>query len=87
VTPHVDGYVAVLQSYSCGKPPYAVNEPQDILEAGCQGLGYPARAGCAEEHDLAKIDGDALQLGARSAEADGCAGRRPTALGAALRKR
>lgn len=88
VTPHVDGFIALLQSLSCGKAPYAVNEPQDVLEAGCKDLGFLPAATCAKDHDLVKVEGDgSLHFGKRPADNDMCtADKRPQELGSVLFK-
>jgi hypothetical protein len=81
VTPHVEGYIALMQSLSCGKPPYAVNEPQDIHVAGCPEMGLRPLAECAGEHDLVKLEGETLRFGKRPADGDLCTpDKRPTEL-------
>lgn len=81
ITPHVDGYVALMQSLSCGKAPYAVGQPQDVLAAGCPEMGIPPAAACPKEYDLVKLDGTSLTFGKRPADNDMCApDKRPTEL-------
>jgi hypothetical protein len=85
VTPHVDGFIAFLQSMSCGKAPYAVGKEQDILEAGCPTMGFQPRAACPSDHDVIFVNGDTLQFGQRPPDNDMCTPeRRPKALGAPL---
>ena len=85
VTPHVDGYIAFLQSMACGQPPYAVGTPQDVLAAGCPALGFQPVAACPSDYDLVFVNGSTLQFGARPADNNMCTpDRRPTALGAPL---
>lgn len=88
VTPHVDGFIALLQSLSCGKAPYAVNEPQDILASGCKDLGFLPAATCSKDHDLVKLEGDgSLRFGKRPVDNDMCTPeKRPTELGAVALK-
>ncbi len=84
VTAHVDGYIAVLQSYGCGKAPYAVNEPQDVLAGGCKDLGLMP---CDKEHDIVKLDKDTIAFGKRPADNDICTpDKRPTELETPLKK-
>jgi hypothetical protein len=83
ITPHVPGFVALLQSYSCGKAPYAVNEPQDVLERGCPELGFLPLAECKQDYDIVKLDGDTLTFGKRPADNNLCTpDKRPTELSA-----
>ncbi len=83
VTPHVDGYVAFLQSMDCGKAPYVVDTPQDIFAAGCPNLGLEPITACSSEYDLVFVNGGILQVGLRSKDKNLCApDRRPTSLGA-----
>jgi len=82
LTPHVPGYIALMQSYSCGKAPYAVNEAQDILTGGCKDLGFHPLSSCGADHDVVKIEADgALIFGKRPADNDLCtAEKRPKEL-------
>jgi hypothetical protein len=87
VTPHVDGFVALLQSAGCGKAPYAVNEPQDLLQSGCKDLGL---APCQKSFDIVKIDGAAaaITFGKRPADNDTCAAdKRPAELSPVVLKK
>lgn len=85
VTPHVDGFIAFLQSMSCGKAPYGVGKTQDILEAGCPAMGFQPRASCPSDYDVVFVNGSTLQLGQRPADNNQCtADQRPKALGPAL---
>ncbi len=85
VTPHVDGFIAFLQSMSCGSSPYVVGKPQDILEQGCPAMGFQAKAACPSDFDVVFVSGTTLQFGQRPADNNMCsADRRPRALGAPL---
>ena len=88
VTPHVPGFVALLQSYSCGKAPYAVNESQDILDSGCKDLGYQPLAACPKDHDIVKVDGDVITFGKRPPDNNLCTpDKRPAELSPVTFKR
>ncbi|MDP2341572.1 MAG: hypothetical protein Q8O67_11475 [Deltaproteobacteria bacterium] len=87
VTPHVDGFIAFLQSMACGKSPYAVGAAQDILASGCPTLGFQPTATCRSDYDLVFVNGGTLQFGARPKDNNMCTpDKRPTALGAPLAK-
>ena len=88
VTPHVDGYISLLMSMSCGKAPYAVNEPQDILAAGCKDLGYFPSSTCIKDYELVQTDGNTLAFGKRAADNDACTpAKRPAAVSSVVLKR
>ena len=88
LTPHVDGYIALMQSYGCGKTPYAVNQPQDVLASGCKDLGFVAANQCATAFDVVKIDAQSLVFGKRPGDGDQCSvAKRPSALGVILKRR
>lgn len=85
VTPHVDGFIAFLQSMSCGKPPYAKGATQDILAAGCPAMGFQPQPSCASDFDVVFVNGSSLQFGQRPADNNLCtADKRPKALGGVL---
>jgi hypothetical protein len=87
ITPHVDGFIAFLQSMACGKAPYAVGTPQDILASGCPNLGFQPLEACRADYDLVFVNGGTLQFGARPKDNNLCTpDRRPTALGSPLAK-
>jgi hypothetical protein len=88
VTPHVDGYIALMQSLSCGKAPYAVNEAQDIGDAGCKDMGFRSIKECPRDHDLVKLEGDgSLRFGKRPADNDMCSpDKRPTEMSTVVLK-
>lgn len=85
VTPHVDGFIAFLQSMSCGKAPYGVGKTQDILDAGCPAMGFQPKASCASDYDVVFVNGSTLQFGQRPADNNMCSpDKRPKALGPVL---
>lgn len=87
VTAHVDGFIAFLQSMSCGKAPYAVGVAQDILDAGCPSMGFQPRATCPSDFDVVFVNGSSLQFGQRPNDNNMCTvDKRPKALGAPLTK-
>ena len=88
ITPHVDGYIALMQSLSCGKAPYAVNQAQDIGAAGCKDMGFPSITECPRDHDLLKVEGDgSLRFGKRPADNNMCApDKRPAELSTVVLK-
>jgi Adenomatosis polyposis coli down-regulated 1 len=59
----------------CGRADWAASVPVDVHEGGCPELNVPPSAACAGEHETARIEGDRLFLGARSASTadDACA--------------
>ena len=86
ITPHVDGFMAYLESLSCGDS-FGVDRSTDVLDVACPALGFRAFGDCQAEYDIVAVDGDALRFGMRPANGDLCAPpRRPTALGIALER-
>ncbi|HEU4412188.1 MAG TPA: hypothetical protein VFS43_43500 [Polyangiaceae bacterium] len=56
----------------CGRADWAASVSVDVHDVGCPELNVPPSAACAGEHETARIEGDRLFLGARSAStADG----------------
>lgn len=83
ITPHHEGYIALMQSMSCGKAPYAVDQAQDVLTTGCPEMGVPSLADCPREYDLVKVEGNALTFGKRPADNNICTvEKRPSELSA-----
>lgn len=89
IRPEVDGLRDALNGMEgCGASEFETGMAQDVLATGCPGFGqYPA-ATCSADHDLVKLDGDAIFFGARPADNNMCApDRRPAALSPAANHR
>jgi hypothetical protein len=86
ITPQVDGFIAYMESLSCGDS-FGVDRSTDVLDTACPALGFRAFGDCQAEHDMVAVDGDTLRFGMRPADGDLCEPpRRPTALGIALER-
>jgi len=86
ITPLVDGFIAYLQSLSCGES-FGVDRDTDVMDIACPALGFRAFESCQADHDIVLVDGNTLRFGLRPADGDICSdGRRPTALGPPLQR-
>ena len=86
MTPHVDGFIAYLQSLNCGKD-FDVGSSTDMLDMACPDLGLKPLAECQAEYDVVAGDGATLRFGARGINRDRCDARsRPPTLGVPLQR-
>jgi len=86
VTPHVEGFIAYLESVGCGRG-HGVDRATDLLDVSCPALGVEPFATCQAEFDVVAGDGAALRFGARGVGRDRCDARaRPPTLGPPLRR-
>jgi hypothetical protein len=86
VTPHVEGFIAYLESLGCGRG-HGVDRATDMLDIACPALGLQPFAACQAEYDVVAGDGAGLRFGARAINRDRCDPRsRPPTLGPPLRR-
>jgi hypothetical protein len=86
ITPHVDGFIAYLQSLSCGES-FGVDRATDVMDVACPALGFRAFETCQADLDVVAVDGNTLRLGLRPADGDVCSpARRPSVLGPPLQR-
>jgi len=77
-TPLVEDLAVVFEQAGCASGEWEVGAGQDVTTTGCIGVAHPI-AECPVEHDIVKVQGDDLYLGARVTDMCAESGR-PTAL-------
>jgi hypothetical protein len=82
IRPEIDALRDVLNGIDgCGAADFETGVAQDVYESGCAPFGQYPRTACEADHDLVRVEGDALHFGARPADNDMCtAANRPASL-------
>ncbi len=65
LTPMSNQMAQTLASAGCGSAPWSVGVSQDVSAGGCLAIRMPSMSTCPTEHDVVKIAGNRLYLGAR----------------------